>query len=379
MLGMSKTDDPAPEDGTVFMTQKSLAAFKAAAEPSAHFLLLHEENEPPRRIRLADLPMTVGRTEPAGLVLAGSTVSRRHCRFDLEGDRLRLADLGSTNGTFVDGQRITAEVVLEDGARIAIGAHLLTYERRSQRAAEEALAQDRDLQQAVDYVMSILPPPIEAGPVRTDWFYLPCSRLGGDAFGYQALDERHFSIFVIDVAGHGTGAALHSVTVANVLRQRMLPGVDFRDPAQVMGSLNQMFQMEQHNWLFFTIWYGVYDVVERTLTFCSAGHHPAALVLPGGQRTEAGVRNPAIGVKPAHMFQADRMSIPSGSTLYVFSDGVFEIVDVDGRQWEMEDFLHLLPERSGPGEARRLYDAVRRTARPGPLDDDFSVMLASFV
>lgn len=375
---MSKTDGPAPEDGTVFMTQKSLAAFKALAEPVAHFLLLHEENAPPRRIRLVDLPMIVGRAEPAELVLAGGTVSRRHCRFDLDGDHLRLADLGSTNGTFVDGERVS-EAVLEDGARIAIGAHLLTYERRSRRAAEEAQAQDRELQQAVDYVMSILPPPIEAGPVRTDWFYLPCSRLGGDAFGGQMLDERYFSIFVVDVAGHGTGAALHSVTVANVLRQRMLPGVDFRDPAAVMNSLNRMFQMEQHNWLFFTIWYGVYDIAERTLAFCSAGHHPAALVLPGGERVEAGVRNPAIGVKPAHTFQADRISVPADSTLYVFSDGVFEIEDAGGRQWEMEDFLRLLPGRSGPGEAQRLYDAVRQAARPGPLDDDFSVMLASFV
>ena len=60
----------------------------------------------------------------------------------------------------------------------------------------------------------------------------------------KVLLHKRLDAFVLDVAGHGTAAALHSVSVVNVLRQRMLPDVDFRDPAAVVRSLNRMFPME---------------------------------------------------------------------------------------------------------------------------------------
>lgn len=377
---MPSIDEAGPEDGTVFITDKTLkrlAQANEAATPPAHFLLLVSEDAPGRRIKLDKPSLVAGRIAPADLVLDSTMVSRKHCRFDLYGERMMLTDLGSTNGTFVNGARIAGETALEDGAQITIGTYQMTYQRRSQREASEAQELDRDLQQAVDYVMSILPPPIEAGPVRADWFYLPCARLGGDAFGYRSVDGRHFSSYVIDVSGHGAGAALYGVTVANVLRQQLLPGVDFRSPAAVMRGLNEMFQMEDHNWLFFTIWYGVYDPETRILRYCSGGHHEAVLTVPG-KRIAVGIRNPAIGVTPAHVFQEAEITVPENCSLYVFSDGVFEIEDKDGRQWEMDDFLSLLRDVPEPGEAKRLYNEVRDKARHGALDDDFSVMVLSF-
>ena len=70
---------------------------------------------------------------------------------------------------------------------------------------------------------------------------------------------------------------MHSVTVLNVLRQRALPNVDFRNPSEVLANLNDMFQMDSHNGLLFTMWYGVYRTDDRVLTYGSAGHHPAYL------------------------------------------------------------------------------------------------------
>ena len=110
--------------------------------------------------------------------------------------------------------------------------------------------------------------------------FLPSARLGGDAFGYQQLDSQTFVIYLLDVSGHGVGAAMHSVSVLNVLRQRAIPQTDFKDPVQVITNLNAMFQMDRHDDQYFTMWYGVYDALDRTLTYASAGHHPAYLVAP---------------------------------------------------------------------------------------------------
>jgi serine phosphatase RsbU (regulator of sigma subunit) len=349
------------------------------ADETAHVLLLLEANASPRRLPLTSLPATIGRAAPAEIILEGGTVSRRHCRLELAGDRLLISDLGSTNGTFVNGEPVTSGMALQDGAVIAVGAHRLRYHRRTLDETAEAEAIERELLDASAYVSSILPPPLTAGPVLAEWLFLPCARLGGDAFGYQMLDQRHFAAFLLDVTGHGTASALYSVSVVNALRQRMLPDVDFRDPAAVVRSLNRMFPMEQHNELFFTIWYGVYDIEQRVLTFAAGGHHDALLVPPAPLRpVPIGTRNPSIGIVPDRPVAAARIDVPPGSALHLFSDGVFEIVDQQGQQWGLEHLLALLPGASGPGGPRLVYEQVRAAARPGPFEDDFSVLLLRF-
>ena len=74
-----------------------------------------------------------------------------------------------------------------------------------------------ELAQAAKYVRSLLPEPTD-GAVRTRWRFEPSSQLGGDFFGYDWIDPDHFAVYLLDVSGHGVGAALLSVSVANALR-----------------------------------------------------------------------------------------------------------------------------------------------------------------
>jgi sigma-B regulation protein RsbU (phosphoserine phosphatase) len=173
-----------------------------------------------------------------------------------------------------------------------------------------------------------------------------------------------------------------SVSVLNILRQRALPETDFTDAAQVLTSLNTMFQMDRHDGMFFTIWYGVYDVKTRLLRHGCAGHHAGYIVPTGGSQTiplrEAGLIIGALADTP---FGADQVSVPAGASLYLFSDGVFEIVTKEGRQWRLGNFLPMLLEPAIPdsSEPQRLYRAVRDVSRSGPFDDDFSILVLTFV
>lgn len=69
---------------------------------------------------------TVGRATTADFVVEAALVSRFHCRLTLEADgRLVLEDLSSTNGTFVNDERVERRV-LETGDRLRLGRlHLL--------------------------------------------------------------------------------------------------------------------------------------------------------------------------------------------------------------------------------------------------------------
>ncbi|MDZ7764021.1 MAG: hypothetical protein U5K00_06285 [Melioribacteraceae bacterium] len=63
-----------------------------------------------------------------------------------------------------------------------------------------------ELKQAAEYIQSLLPSKLD-DKIKTDWKFIPSAHLGGDSFGYNFLDENHFAFYLIDVSGHGVGAA----------------------------------------------------------------------------------------------------------------------------------------------------------------------------
>jgi serine phosphatase RsbU (regulator of sigma subunit) len=133
--------------------------------------------------------------------------------------------------------------------------------------------------------------------------------------------------------------------------------------------------------MYFTIWYGIYDAPSRMLRYASAGHHPAFLV--PSVRNEAmplHTRNVAIGSAPDYPFKANEVQVPPGSVLYLFSDGVFEIVTPDGGEWRLQDFVPMLlePPSAAINEPDRLLASVRGVAQQDAFDDDFSMLVATF-
>lgn len=364
---------------TVLATHATVAGLAAELDDLASYLVVVEQGESVARHALGADPLTVGRDLARDIVLNDGQVSRLHLQVAIVGGEVVVEDLGSSNGTFLDGQRLTAPAVLPPGGWVQVGTRLLKHERRSAREVARAEELHRDLEKARSYVQSLLPPPVTTGPVRTDWHFCPSTQLGGDAFSVDVLDDEHVVAYLIDVSGHGTGAAMHSVSVLNVLRQRALPGTDFRDPGAVLANLNEMFQMEAHDGMYFTIWYGVYARSSRRLAYASAGHHPAFLYAPGEPLRALRTPGLMIGAMPGMGYGTASCEVPGGAVLYLFSDGVFEVLTPDGRQLGLEDFLPLLgrTEAGQAGEAGRIHAAVRAVARPGPLDDDFSLLAVS--
>jgi serine phosphatase RsbU (regulator of sigma subunit) len=376
-------DDTFSDTRTVILTTSRLSPVASRAD-WLHTLVVQQGAEPGKRLAVGALPLRMGRRAPCELVLADTEVSGMHCQVSAEPgvDSLTVTDLGSTNGTFVDGQRVVQAATLPIGALLQLGRQVLRHEFRPPQDAASADELERDLERAANYIRSMLPPPMRQGPVRTEWFFQPSARLGGDGFGNFQIDDDHFAGYLIDVSGHGIGAAVHTVSVLNVLRQKALPGVDLADPTQVLNKLNAMFPMDEHGGLFFTMWYGVYQASTRRLSFASAGHHPAYLV--GAQRLHAEplqTRNPMIGVLPGHAFTQAAVPVAEGSVLYVFSDGIFEVDTPAGKPWRLADFVPLLtaPLHSGLTEPERLVAAVRQQARPGPPDDDVSMLSVTFL
>lgn len=267
-----------------------------------------------------------------------------------------------------------------------VKAHLELKILRDREASQRAKLESvlgmlkSELAEAADYVRFLLPEPITQGPVTADWRFVPSTTLGGDSLGYHWLDEDSLAIYLIDVCGHGVGAALHSVSVLNVLRSRNLPNVDFRRPEQVLGSLNGVFPMDDHRGMYFTMWYGVYKPSSGLLTYASGGHPPALLIRDtAGNRSEIReLRTPNLflGGLEGMDFKHDEVEIKPAARLYVFSDGVYEIMNEEGAYWEFDDLKAYLGESRDSLESPMddLWAHVQQIAGSETLEDDFSVL-----
>jgi len=108
------------------LTQEAGTAF--STEPAAHaFLVIHVEGED-RGSRVVDLPeavdVTFGRSRGATVHVESEKVSRMHARVRRVGDLIEVEDLGSRNGTRVNGEKIEGVVRVTSGDEIAIGSIL---------------------------------------------------------------------------------------------------------------------------------------------------------------------------------------------------------------------------------------------------------------
>lgn len=333
-----------------------------------------------RRMELTPAGMTVGRVEPADLVLNDTRVSRQHARLWRQGDTAFLRDLDSTNGSYVDGTPAVGEVALRVGASLRIGNHTLQLERRSRQEFAQAQSADADLARASHYVQALLPAPLSTGPIQVHWVLQPSARLGGDALGYHFLPDGRFACYLMDVSGHGVGAAMHAVSVLNAVRQQTLPDTDFGDPAGVLTRLNMFFPMESHDGMYLTMWYGVFDPRSRRLCYAAAGHHPAYLLT---EETPLPLvsRHVVLGALPAVRYRAESVEVPAGAQLFLFSDGAFEIEPHQGGPFGLQDFVALIPRAGAQGAAAPawLLSVVQGLARSPDLDDDATLMSVMFL
>ncbi|GAP95174.1 PP2C family protein-serine/threonine phosphatase [Leptolyngbya sp. NIES-2104] len=270
----------------------------------------------------------------------------------------------------------------ELSARLRAGLRVYRAFQEQRRLAQELKLQQEQLEtemaEASEYVRSLLPAPMNDRIVARSQF-LPSRQLGGDCFDYHWLDSEFFAMYLLDVSGHGLGAALVSVTIQNVLRAQILPGTNFYQPGLVLTALNEAFSSET-DWLseapsdrYFTIWYGVYNYSKQLLMYASAGHPPAIVVSghsPNHQIDQLRTPGTPIGMFADSKYKTQFFKVEQESTLYLFSDGIYEVQQSDGTIWNLDQFVDLI-DRHHHSEQLDNLETIVRAVKDLKCDRDF--------
>ena len=106
----------------------SLESYKSGERVGSLLVVQGAEIDLGRHV-MVDRPTAIGRDDAAGLALSDGSISRRHCRVerDAEANIYVVVDLGSTNGTVVNGRRIEDRYPLREGDKIFLGASVVKF------------------------------------------------------------------------------------------------------------------------------------------------------------------------------------------------------------------------------------------------------------
>jgi len=105
--------------------------FRLPEGDQVHCLQRLDGEELETRFVIGTSGLKIGRSPPADIIVAGSGVSRAHCLVELAGGQLRILDLNSTNGTYIDNERIDGAAVLAVGSILRVGNVSFEHEVRT--------------------------------------------------------------------------------------------------------------------------------------------------------------------------------------------------------------------------------------------------------
>ncbi|MGI9279402.1 MAG: PP2C family protein-serine/threonine phosphatase [Endozoicomonas sp.] len=283
----------------------------------------------------------------------------------------------------------------ELGARLNAGIRIIELEKQLEQQNQQLVhaiqTVEKDLESAAKAQEVLLAQPATIQHVSFDWFFKPSKILGGDMFGYQAIDGETLGFYQLDVAGHGIPSALFSFTLNNILSETsgrgsivketfdQEPFYKVRAPEKVLASLNKRFQVTPESMLYFTIAYGHINSRTGEVVLSQAGHPPPLWI-----RCEKGSVEPVegggvpIGMMPDMDYTSCTLQFQPGDRLFLYSDGVTECENADGEQFGEARLLQCLQDTLND-DLKSVIDQVEKNVRDWSeldrFDDDVTYLL----
>lgn len=213
----------------------------------------------------------------------------------------------------------------------------------------------------------------------------PGQLVGGDFFDVIPISENRMAIALGDVTGKGIPASVLMTAAFGFLHAHLESGQNIAEAAR---SLSRFLHPRRHSSRFVTLWMGIFDLNDRTLTYVDCGHGWAGLQHADGtfEPLDKGGGLPC-GIQDDWDYTSVTIDLKPGSRAVIVSDGFVEqqglILDPEGKpmmeQFGMSGIRTALSNRpANSDDLKHLYDAVIAYAGTSQLSDDATAILVKW-
>jgi hypothetical protein len=260
-------------------------------------------------------------------------------------------------------------------------ARFLTRWRSEAARHRDRLRMKRELEYAREIQLGMLP----RDAPRLPWLdvaalSLPATEVGGDYYDYFRLAPDRLAIVVGDVTGHGVASGL---VLSGVRSSLNLLRDELDEPAAVLSRVNLMLKRTSARRMHMTLAVVVLDGAQGRGVVATAGHPPPLLRRAGGEVVEVGAGSFPLGAIADAAYAEERFGLETGDLLLLYSDGVVEMIDPQGRQFGWERLTGLLEGLDGEPTAKEVRDLVLREVwdfkRDADQVDDVTIVVARCV
>ncbi|HEV8377725.1 MAG TPA: PP2C family protein-serine/threonine phosphatase [Tepidisphaeraceae bacterium] len=184
-------------------------------------------------------------------------------------------------------------------------------------------ALDRELQVVGEIQRSLLPPQLPKIPgFEIAAHYQTSARAGGDYYDFFPLSTGGCGLFIADVSGHGTPAAVFMAITHAIAHTQ--PGTH-TPPAKLLEYLNHhLARTYTRDGSFVTAFYAVLDATTRTLTYSRAGHNPPRLLRAGQIISLEDSGALPLGILDEQSYAESTITLEKDDLLLLYTDGITE-------------------------------------------------------
>ena len=213
---------------------------------------------------------------------------------------------------------------------------LATYVEDLKTTTAAKASIENELEIAHGIQMSMLPKTYPAFPYRSDidiyGQVTPAKAVGGDLYDFFIRDEKLF-FCIGDVSGKGVPASLVMAVTRSLFRNI---AAHTAHPDKMVMALNEALSDNNETYMFVTLFVGVLDLQTGHLSYSNAGHDMPLLLTDDEVIVLSCDANVPLGVVPGWNFTCQQLEMKTGTTLFLYTDGLNEAEDIQHNQFGME-------------------------------------------
>jgi serine phosphatase RsbU (regulator of sigma subunit) len=224
--------------------------------------------------------------------------------------------------------------------------------------------------------------PQQSSAIEIEAYYTPASEIGGDLWDAKLVGNS-LTVLVGDATGHGAaGAIVTAVTKSSFNTVNYLYGQEKIAPDQFLTILNSIVHASCKGKLLMTMFLIQLDLETGELTFSNAGHEGALYLKSGdGEKKKADtlfLRGERLGFDPTSAYSVDKIQLVPGDTLLLYTDGVTESKNAEGKDWGERSLRKFFATHAGMplNQLKNLLTAeLGRYTNNAPPQDDVTFVL----